>query len=83
MALLRIHHQWQPDQVMVEPPGFNAKTEQALTAKGHKIQVKDLGCKVQAIEKQSQMINDKVETRLIGISDYRGEGLALGFMFND
>jgi gamma-glutamyltranspeptidase/glutathione hydrolase len=35
-AAPRIHHQWQPDKVFVEP-GLNSDTQRLLSAKGHKI----------------------------------------------
>ncbi len=35
-AAPRIHHQWQPDKVFVEP-GLNSDTQRLLRAKGHKI----------------------------------------------
>jgi len=35
-AAPRIHHQWQPDKVFVEP-GLNSDTQRLLGAKGHKV----------------------------------------------
>jgi gamma-glutamyltranspeptidase/glutathione hydrolase len=34
----RIHHQWQPDAVVVEPFGLDAATADALRARGHQLQ---------------------------------------------
>jgi gamma-glutamyltranspeptidase / glutathione hydrolase len=70
VASTRIHHQWKPDQITVELPGLNVETKNELTKLGHTMVEKDLGCKIQLIENTSK--------GLIGVSDHRGEGSALG-----
>jgi gamma-glutamyltranspeptidase/glutathione hydrolase len=70
VAATRIHHQWQPDQITIESPGLHADTNAILSKMGHKILQKDLGCKIQMIEQTAD--------GLIGVSDHRGEGSALG-----
>ncbi len=70
VAGLRYHHQWQPDVLTVENPGFHPSTINQLKSAGYKIKNKGLGCKVQAIAFENQNI--------IGVSDPRGEGLAAG-----
>jgi gamma-glutamyltranspeptidase/glutathione hydrolase len=37
VSMPRLHHQWLPDLVMVEPFGLDAATEAALTARGHTV----------------------------------------------
>jgi gamma-glutamyltranspeptidase / glutathione hydrolase len=37
VAVPRIHHQWQPDAIQVEPGGLEAETVRALRARGHAI----------------------------------------------
>ncbi len=34
----RIHHQWIPDRILVEPFGLDAETAQALEARGHRLE---------------------------------------------
>lgn len=70
VTALRYHHQWTPDRLLVEAPGFPEPTAQALRALGHNIKVGGIGCKIQAIAYE--------EGRLHGVSDPRGEGLAAG-----
>ncbi|HET6439183.1 MAG TPA: gamma-glutamyltransferase, partial [Anaeromyxobacter sp.] len=33
----RLHHQWRPDAIQVEPGGLEAETARALTARGHEL----------------------------------------------
>jgi gamma-glutamyltranspeptidase/glutathione hydrolase len=35
----RIHHQWQPDEVLVEPFGLDAASAEALRGRGHQLNV--------------------------------------------
>jgi gamma-glutamyltranspeptidase/glutathione hydrolase len=37
VAAPRIHHQWQPDVVLVEPGGLDEATAEALQARGHRL----------------------------------------------
>ncbi|HEX8551172.1 MAG TPA: gamma-glutamyltransferase [Abditibacteriaceae bacterium] len=70
----RIHHQWQPDEVVYEPNGLSQDTRRALLTLGHRLVVKPrlMG------DAQGVMIEDKTQMRL-GASDARAEGIALGF----
>lgn len=70
VAALRYHHQWTPDQLLVEAPGFPEPVTAELKKKGYDVQVGDIGCKVQAVAFE--------EGKLRGVSDPRGEGLAIG-----
>jgi len=70
ISLTRFHHQWMPDYLRVEESGFNSKTTKALLKMGYKIKYNNLGCKVQAIAFESQMLH--------GVSDIRGAGFAFG-----
>jgi gamma-glutamyltranspeptidase/glutathione hydrolase len=37
----RLHHQWRPDAIQVEPGGLEAETARALQARGHALQQRD------------------------------------------
>lgn len=70
----RFHHQWLPDEILLEPKGFDAKTIEELKEKGYKIQ-----------HGQSRIIG-KVDGiyvlpdgRLEGGADWRGDDTAVGF----
>lgn len=65
---LRYHHQWMPDKIFVEEPGFPSETHDSLSALGFEIEIKDLGCRIQAVQ--------RIGSELIAISDPRGEGSA-------
>ncbi|MBY0517020.1 MAG: gamma-glutamyltransferase [Bacteriovoracaceae bacterium] len=70
VAATRIHHQWQPEELRVESPFLADSTMSALKAKGHKVDRQKLGCQIQAIQ--------RVGEQWVGVSDPRGEGLAVG-----
>lgn len=70
----RFHHQWLPDNVRMEPNGFDTKTKEKLTNFGYKI-----------IEKNSTILG-KVDAILVlpngkleGGADPRGDDSAVGF----
>lgn len=70
VAATRIHQQWLPDQLKVEAPFLDPKVEAGLKEKGHDVVHERLGCSIQAIK--------KIKEGWHGVSDPRGEGLALG-----
>jgi gamma-glutamyltranspeptidase / glutathione hydrolase len=70
VAATRIHHQWMPDELKVEAPFLEEKVENELKKRGHNIVHGKLGCSVQAVKREKD--------HWIGVSDPRGEGLALG-----
>lgn len=70
VARVRIHQQWKPDELIIEPPGFNRALMQKLSDLGHEIKLKSTGCKVQAVESHSKFLE--------GVSDIRGEGAVVG-----
>ena len=71
VSATRVHHQWKPERIRVGPPYLSAATEAKLQAMGHGIEHKSLGCKVQAIQKES-------DGKLRGVSDPREEGMSFG-----
>jgi gamma-glutamyltranspeptidase/glutathione hydrolase len=70
VSSLRYHHQWSPDVLRVDPPGFPAPLEQKLRAMGHSVRTSSLGCQVNAIAKEGIFLH--------GVSDPRGEGMSYG-----
>lgn len=71
VAATRYHHQWKPEEIRIGPPFFDKDVEAELKAMGHKINHKALGCKIQAIMKNS-------DGNLHGVSDPREEGMSFG-----
>jgi gamma-glutamyltranspeptidase/glutathione hydrolase len=71
VSLPRYHHQYYPDVLQYEPDAFDAKTLQALTAKGHRLEAQaSTWGNMQAI------YLDKRISRAQAASDPRGHGEA-------
>ncbi len=71
VSAVRYHHQWRPDQIRVDRPGFSPETTRLLESWGHTVNVQDLGCRIQAVH----YLNDG---RIHGVSDIRGQGMSRG-----
>lgn len=70
VAATRVHHQWYPDKLYVGNPGLDPKVIKELKEMGHPIENKEFTCRIQAISKEGDFLH--------GVSDPRGEGMALG-----
>lgn len=70
VAAVRYHHQWSPDEIRVDSPGFHGSVSGRLEDMGYKINEKNLGCKVQAVSYESSGLH--------GVSDPRGQGMSYG-----
>jgi len=69
----RMHHQWQPDVLLLEKPGFPADVVDALEARGHKTRT------VEAIGEAHAIAIDPATGIRLGAADPRGAGAALGY----
>ena len=70
----RIHHQWLPDELVFEPYGLSGDTQNALTARGHKLaKPRYLG------DAEGIMIEEKTGVRLGATDPRRSDGLAVGY----
>ncbi len=72
VAAGRIHHQWLPDKVNVDPWGFDAATLAELRRRGQSIEQREYWGNANAIQQLP-------DGRLEGAADPRGEGVAKGF----
>ena len=63
----RLHHQWMPDQLEVEPDTLSPETRTALEQRGHLIKVNTLTAKVHAVRRRA-------DGRVEAGSDPRGTG---------
>ncbi len=72
VAAGRIHQQWAPDKVNVDPWGFDAATLAELRRRGHSIEQRSYWGNANAIQQLP-------DGRLEGAADPRGEGTARGF----
>jgi gamma-glutamyltranspeptidase / glutathione hydrolase len=71
VAAGRIHHQWLPDKVNVDPWGFDLSTLAELRRRGHSIEPREYWGNANAIQQLP-------DGRLEGAADPRGEGVATG-----
>jgi gamma-glutamyltranspeptidase / glutathione hydrolase len=71
VAAGRVHHQWLPDKVGVDPWGFDAATLAELRRRGHSIEQRGYWGNANAIQQLP-------DGRLEGAADPRGEGVAKG-----
>lgn len=68
----RLHHQWLPDQLRVEPWGLDTATREVLSQRGHQLQEQAPWGNANAIVLSS-------DGWLEGAADPRGEGAARGY----
>jgi gamma-glutamyltranspeptidase / glutathione hydrolase len=71
VAAGRVHHQWLPDKVGVDPWGFDTATLAELRRRGHSIEQRGYWGNANAIQQLP-------DGRLEGAADPRGEGVAKG-----
>lgn len=71
VTALRTHHQWYPDEIQVEAPGFGSEKSAALKKMGYTINQSDLNCRVSAVERSE-------DQKLRAVSDPRGYGRPVG-----
>jgi len=67
VSALRYHHQYLPDELVVEAPGLPSELSEDLEKRGYTVKTGEIGCKIQAIAYE--------DGKLHGVSDPRGEGL--------
>ena len=72
VAAPRLHHQWLPDKLMVEPWGFDRLTLDNLQQRGYQIEQRSAWGNADAIVRSPDGL-------LEGAADPRGEGAAYGF----
>ena len=69
----RFHHQWMPDELLVEDWGFSADTLERLKEAGYKLNVRGRIGECQAIA-----VDPETRWRF-GAADPRGDGKAVGY----
>jgi gamma-glutamyltranspeptidase/glutathione hydrolase len=67
VAQIRYHHQASPDEIRVDNPGFPEELKNELTKMGYSIRQKNLGCRIQYVER------DYTKSVFTAVSDPRGE----------
>lgn len=68
----RFHHQWKPDQIMVEEQALTEETLNTLRAMGHQIKVRGAIGRVEAVLRLP-------DGRWQGVADKRGDDSAMGY----
>lgn len=69
VAALRYHHQWMPDEILIENKELPVKTKKRLMAMEHQLKFDNYGCRIQAVAKEGNILH--------GVSDIRGRGFAV------
>lgn len=69
VSALRYHHQWMPDQILIENKELPGETKKKLMRMEHQLKFENYGCRVQAVAKEGNTLH--------GVSDIRGRGFAV------
>ena len=72
VAAVRIHEQWKPDELYIEPPGIAPGAMSSLSQMGHTVRVtpSEVSCRVMAVSREGDQLH--------GVSDPRDAGSAAG-----
>lgn len=71
IATIRFHNQWLPDVLILEPPGPRPSVLARLKQMGYPIEMKPIGCTVQAVEREGNELHAVADPRDIGTSAAR------------
>jgi gamma-glutamyltranspeptidase/glutathione hydrolase len=69
VASIRYHHQWQPDVLQIDPPGPSPETLKSLEKMSYQVDIKPIGCTVQAVSEEGNLLHAVADPRDIGTSD--------------
>lgn len=70
IAMIRLHHQWKPDVLTIDPPGPDYQTRLALENMGYKVELESVPCYTMAVSRGP-------DGKFTAVSDPRDAGLAL------
>lgn len=68
VSAVRYHHQWQPDVLVIEPPGPAPAVLEQLKKMGYEVKVQPIGCNVMATSKEGASLVGVADPRDIGTS---------------
>lgn len=66
VAMVRYHHQWQPDVLFMDAPGPSPETLENLKAMGYKTEIAPIPCKVMAVSREQETLRGVADPRDIG-----------------
>lgn len=66
ISSIRIHHQWRPDRILMDPPGASPVVMKELKAMGYKIDLSPVECKVMAVQRINDQFKAYSDPRDIG-----------------
>jgi gamma-glutamyltranspeptidase/glutathione hydrolase len=69
IASIRYHHQWQPDVLQIDPPGPAPEVLKELEHLSYKVDIKPIGCTVQAVAAEGKTLHAVADPRDIGTSE--------------
>lgn len=70
VAMTRLHHQWKPDVLTIDPPGPDFDTRLKLEQMGYKIEIEPVPCYTMAVSRDKS-------GKFTAVSDPRDAGMAL------
>lgn len=70
VAMIRLHHQWKPDVLTIDPPGPDYDTRLALEQMGYNVEIESVPCYTMAISRD-------VNGLMTAVSDPRDSGMSL------
>ncbi len=68
VAMIRYHHQWQPDKLVIEAPGPKPEVLKKLQDMGYTVDIKRIGCNVMAVAREGNNFVGVADPRDIGTS---------------
>lgn len=68
VAAVRYHHQWQPDVLLLEPPGPAPAVTEKLQQMGYDVKMQPINCNVMAVAKEGDKLRGVADPRDIGTS---------------
>ncbi|KYG66268.1 gamma-glutamyltransferase [Bdellovibrio bacteriovorus] len=68
VSAVRYHHQWQPDVLLMEPPGPAPAVLEKLQKMGYEVKIQPIGCNVMATAKEGNSFRGVADPRDIGTS---------------
>lgn len=68
ISTIRLHHQWSPDVLTIDPPGPSPATLSQLKEFGYRVEIEPVPCNVMAVAREGDVLKAASDPRDIGTS---------------